>query len=143
MSIDSIVQNIIESIIEYIMENQQGNSNNLNTKKKVISFFKTLSEFDRKNIADEDSGGGFSKEQIEIKTKSGKKMVDVLIGLSLKMIENDETEEIKFVSGIDVRSLYYNIIDDDGDDDWTRIGLVFYEDSEQQSCEIIEKGIIN
>jgi hypothetical protein len=143
MSIDSIVQNIIESIIEYIMKNQQGNSNNLNTKKKVISFFKTLSEFDRKNIADEDSGGGFSKEQIEIKTKSGKKMVDVLIGLSLKMIENDETEEIKFVSGIDVRSLYYNIIDDDGDDDWTRIGLVFYEDSEQQSCEIIEKGIIN
>jgi hypothetical protein len=143
LNIDSIVQNIIESIIEYIMENQQGNSNNLNTKKKVISFFKTLSEFDRKNIADEDSGGGFTKEQIEIKTKSGKKMVDVLIGLSLKMIENDETEEIKIVSGIDVRSLYYNVIDEEGDDDWTRIGFVFYEDYELKSYEIIEKGIIN
>ena len=114
----------------------------LKKKDNIVSFFKTLSEFDRRNIADEDSGGGFTKELIDLDTSNGKKQVEILIGTTIKILENDETGEIKMISGIDVRSLYYNIIDEDGDDDWTRIGLIFYNNDIMEPIEIIEKNII-
>jgi len=141
MQIEKVVEHIIEKIIDYLMKNKS-NKNKLKKKNNIISFFKTLSEFDRRNIADEDSGGGFTKELMDLDTSNGKKQVEVLIGKTIKILENDETGEIKMISGIDVRSLYYNIIDEDGDDDWTRIGLIFYNNDIMDSIEITEKKII-
>ena len=141
MQKDKLVEHIIEKIIENLMKNQS-NKNKLKKKDNIVSFFKTLSEFDRRNIADEDSGGGFTKELIDLDTSNGKKQVEILIGTTIKILENDETGEIKMISGIDVRSLYYNIIDEDGDDDWTRIGLIFYNNDIMETIEIIEKNII-
>lgn len=136
---EKFIEFIIEQIINYIMK--KNSVLILNSKKKCLSFYKNLPEFDRKNIADEDSGGGFSKQEMNLDFGYGKKKTTVLIGNSIEKLINDEHNKIATIKDLDVRSLYYNIIDEDGDDDWIRIGLIFYHLNKMKSYEIIEKDI--